>query len=72
MAKRRARARAMQERALIAEGIAQGGTCPSVKNFAYKHAREFGIPIPEVDQPTVQDPSVEGMNIPEEGKQYLR
>ena len=72
MAKRRARARAMQERALIAEGIAQGGTGPSVRDFAYKHAREFGIPIPEVDQPTVQDPSVEGMNIPEEGKQYLR
>jgi len=64
MAKRRARARAMQERALIAEGIAQGGTGPSVKNFAYKHAREFGIPIPEVDQPSVQNPTVEGGNTP--------
>jgi len=70
MAKRRARARAMQERALIAEGIAQGGTGPSVKNFAYKHAREFGIPIPEVDQPTVQDPSVEGLKLREEDSQY--
>ena len=72
MAKRRARARAQQERVLIAEGNARGVDGPSVRDFAYKHAREFGIPIPEVTQPTVQDPSVEGMNIPEEGKQYLR
>jgi hypothetical protein len=72
MAKRRARARAQQERVLIAAGNARGVDGPSVRDFAYKHAREFGIPIPEVDQPTVQDPSVEGMNIPEEGKQYLR
>lgn len=72
MAKRRARARAMQERALIAEGIAQGVDGPSAKDFAYKHAREFGIPIPEVDQPTVQDPSVEGLKLrnSQEHKQY--
>jgi len=70
MAKRRARARAQQERVLIAAGNARGVNGPSVRDFAYKHAKEFGIPIPEVAQPTVQDPSVEGLKLREEDSQY--
>jgi hypothetical protein len=70
MAKRRARARAQQERVLIAAGNARGVNGPSVRDFAYKHAKEFGIPIQEVAQPTVQDPSVEGLKLREEDSQY--
>ena len=71
-AKRRARARAQQERALIAEGLKRGIPGPSVEEFALRHARQFGIPVPDIDKPTVTNPALtEGLNLgTKEAQQY--
>lgn len=66
-AKRRARARAQQERAMIASGEAPP---KKPEDFANGHANMFGLTPIQVDQPTVQDPSVEGLKLREEDSQY--
>jgi len=66
-AKRRARARAQQERAMIASGEAPP---KKPEDFANGHADMFGLTPIQVIQPTVQDPSVEGLKLREEDSQY--
>lgn len=66
-AKRRARARAQQERAMIASGEAPP---KKPEDFANGHANMFGLTPIQVEQPTVQDPSVEGLKLREEDSQY--
>ena len=71
-AKRRARARAKEERAMIATGLRPG---VPVDVFAARHAREFGIPYEAKDQTTVTKPTVDpamidGLKLREEHNQY--
>ena len=72
-AKRRARARAKEERAMIATGLRPG---VPIDVFAARHAREFGIPYEAKDQTTVTeqkvDPAlIDGLDLgPEDEQQY--